>query len=72
MIPIPGADPEVNVLVIGARILAFLHLEPRSMSDMLVHFPSILNVSMDHVILSLDWLNMISAIQSDGEMISIL
>lgn len=62
MLPVPGCDPNVNVVVLGAKILVLLGSHSRSISFLLLELPGELGVSSDHIILTLDWLFMIDAI----------
>jgi hypothetical protein len=68
MLPIKGCNPEVNILFIGAYILKLLH-EQRSKSIGLKILFNVakeeLSLSIDHIILALDWLYIISAIGHD-------
>jgi hypothetical protein len=66
MIPSSGCDPEINVVSIGAKILKKLVEETSSLDVILSDFSSELKVSIDHVILSLDWLYSIKAIDFNG------
>jgi len=67
MIPSSGCDPEINVVSIGAKILRKLVEENSSLDVILSDFSSELKVSIDHVILSLDWLYSIKAIDFNGK-----
>ncbi|MDY6449883.1 ABC-three component system middle component 6 [Acinetobacter faecalis] len=64
MIPILGTNPEVNVITIGAKILVYLGQNNFSCSvdDIFEYFQQSSNLSLDHIILSLDWLYAIKAI----------
>ncbi|RCE18960.1 ABC-three component system middle component 6 [Aeromonas caviae] len=66
MIPRSGCDPEINVVSIGAKILKKLAKENSSLDAILTDCSSELNVSIDHIILSLDWLFSIKAIGFNG------
>jgi len=66
MIPIRGCDPEINVVSIGAKILEKLLNCSLSLEDLLSECKTEFEVSIDHIILSLDWLFMIKAIKFDG------
>lgn len=66
MIPSSGCDPEVNVVNIGAKILKKIAEENSSLDCVLSECSSDLGVSIDHVILSLDWLFSIKAIEFNG------
>lgn len=63
MIPFPGCDPQVNIIIIGAKLLAELRRTECSIEGLLFNFSTRLNVSSDHIILTLDWLYAISAIE---------
>jgi len=66
MIPSSGCDPEINVVSIGAKILKKI-AEGNSSLDAIMSDCSLeLKVSIDHVILSLDWLFSIKAIDFNG------
>lgn len=69
MLPSPGCDPETNVLVLGAKILKKISSEEVEIDWLLEVFSSEIGVSVDHVILSLDWLYMIGAVYIEGERI---
>jgi len=63
MLPSSGCHPEINVLFIGGFILNTLK-EHKSI-DITVLFEKgndVLEVSTDHMVLALDWLYVISAI----------
>lgn len=66
MIPSSGCDPEINVVSIGAKILKKVAEENSSLDAIMSDCPSELKVSIDHVILSLDWLFSIKAIDFNG------
>lgn len=66
MIPKRGCDPEINVVCIGAKILKKIKEEDSSIDSILKDCSSELRVSIDHIILSLDWLFSIKAIDFDG------
>ena len=66
MIPRSGCDPEINVVSIGAKILKKLAEENSSLDVILTDLSSELKVSIDHIILSLDWLFAIKAIGVNG------
>lgn len=66
MIPSSGCDPEINVVSIGAKILKKIAEENSSLDAIMSDCSSELKVSIDHVILSLDWLFSIKAIDFDG------
>jgi hypothetical protein len=56
MIPELGCSPQINILTIGASIIGALKESPLELDDLLLNFPKELNVSMDHIILTMDWL----------------
>ncbi len=66
MIPRSGCDPEINVVSIGAKILQKVAEESLSLDAILIDCSSELKVSIDHIILSLDWLFSIKAIGING------
>lgn len=66
MIPRSGCDPEINVVSIGAKILKKVAEENPSLDAILTDCSSELKVSIDHIILSLDWLFSIKAIRFNG------
>jgi hypothetical protein len=67
MIPRNGCDPEINVVSIGAKILEKIIKEGTSLDEIMTDCSSELKVSVDHIILSLDWLFSIKAIDFNGE-----
>lgn len=71
MLPLPGCDPRVNIVVLGARLIDELRTNDCRVDRLLFELPSKLNVSTDHVILTLDWLFAISVINIDQEMVRI-
>ncbi|WP_139794440.1 ABC-three component system middle component 6 [Vreelandella lionensis] len=66
MIPRSGCDQEINVVSIGAKILKKVAEENPSLDAILTDCSSELKVSIDHIILSLDWLFSIRAIGFNG------
>ncbi len=66
MIPVEGSDPAINVVSIGAKILEYLKAEKTSIDKIIEFYPLELKISVDHIILSLDWLFTIGAISTDG------
>ncbi len=66
-----GCDPKVNVVFIGSEILKLLFHESLDLKNLIVKTTNTLNVSVDHVILSLDWLFMIKAISEYNDKIII-
>lgn len=71
MLPSAGCDPEINIIKIGAQLLLYLKEGPWDVTQLLAFASSTLTLSIDHIILSLDWLFMIGAIRIDSEEISI-
>ena len=71
MIPRNGCDPEINVVSIGAKILDKIVKEGTSLDEIMTDCSSELKVSVDHIILSLDWLFSIKAIDFNGEEVTI-
>ncbi|WP_375540394.1 ABC-three component system middle component 6 [Rugamonas apoptosis] len=72
MIPNTGCDPQINVVRIGAHLLKSLFKEARDVDELLMNSSAELGVSVDHIILSLDWLFAISAIKySDNRIMKI-
>ncbi|WP_236191280.1 ABC-three component system middle component 6 [Pseudomonas pharyngis] len=69
MLPSPGCDPEINVVVLGAKVLKKISFESVEIDWLLESFSTEVGVSVDHVILSLDWLYMIGAVYIEGERI---
>lgn len=70
MLPTKGSHPDMNVLYIGGFILKILHeskKERMAVSQLMNVGTKKLSVSVDHIILALDWLYIISAIGYDGE-----
>lgn len=66
MIPIKGSNPDINVVFIGAFVLTQLH-ESRGRKMKIIRLMKLgekeLSISIDHMILTLDWLFTISAIK---------
>lgn len=71
MIPNPGCDPNINIIKIGAYLLSNLKSSPCDVTQLLKNSSDDLSVSIDHIILSLDWLYVISAIKINKNEISI-
>lgn len=63
MIPNSGCNPHINIIEIGAHLLKTLKQAPCEILKLLENCSTDLAVSIDHVILSLDWLYTISAIE---------
>jgi len=62
MLPDPGCDPRINVIRMGAHILYTIRSSPVEISKIMHETSSYFNVSLDHAILALDWLFIISAV----------
>lgn len=65
MLPVNGSNPKINILYIGAYILKKLNNQTHKSMKILDLFRILtreLSISIDHIILALDWLYMISAI----------
>ena len=63
MIPTYGCDPNINIVKLGAEILRILDNKSWSIEELLVKCSKAFDVSVDHIILTLDWLFTISAIK---------
>lgn len=63
MIPDAGCDPRINVVRIGGYLLYKLKAGPIDLRSLIEDCSTSYGVSTDHVILSLDWLYMIAAIE---------
>ncbi len=65
MIPTKGSNPETNIVYIGAFVLKQLH-EKKSRKMKITRLMKLgereLSISIDHMILTFDWLFTISAI----------
>ncbi|PSU36221.1 ABC-three component system middle component 6 [Photobacterium lutimaris] len=74
MILTKGANPEINVVYIGAFVLKHLH-ESRGHKMKITRLMKLgereLSISIDHMILTLDWLYAISAIKHNNDEVSI-
>ncbi|ELB2757160.1 hypothetical protein QNE23_000475 [Vibrio alginolyticus] len=69
MLPTKGSHPEMNVLYIGGFILNKLNERKRkrmTITQLMKVGTKELSVSVDHIILALDWLYIISAIGYDS------
>lgn len=71
MIPVEGCDPKINIVNIGAGILEQLAIESITIESLISTFSVKYSVSIDHIILSLDWLFTINAISTDGQTVHI-
>lgn len=70
MLPTRGSSPKENVLVIGAYIIKLLidcKGNSSSLEKIIKKTCKNLSVSTDHVILSLDWLYIINAVNHNDE-----
>lgn len=70
MLPTKGSYPEMNVLYIGGFILKELHDRKRkrmTITQLMKIGNKELSVSVDYIILALDWLYIISAIGYDSK-----
>lgn len=68
MLPVNGSNPRINILYIGAYILKELNNQPNKRIEILKLFEIVtknLSISIDHIILALDWLYIISAIKGN-------
>ena len=69
MLPTKGSQPEMNVIYIGGFILKKLNERKRKrmkITQLMKTGTKGLSVSVDHIILALDWLYIISAIDYDS------
>jgi len=72
MIPSNGCHPEINVLFIGGYVLEQIRSEKRLGINVLFEKGvSELKISVDHMMLALDWLYIISAINIDNNEITL-
>ncbi|MCP4985660.1 MAG: hypothetical protein GY928_06190 [Colwellia sp.] len=70
MLPIKGCNPEINILYIGAYILEKLNTRKNKRITIKQLFKlgsAELDVSVEHIILALDWLYIISAINHNNQ-----
>lgn len=70
MLPVKGCNPEINILYIGAYILDKLHERKSKCIEVNQIFEvgsRELSVSVEHIILALDWLYIISAINHNDK-----
>jgi len=68
MLPVNGSNPKINILYIGAYILKELNNQTSKHMEILELFKvgtRDLSISIDHIILTLDWLYIISAIDGN-------
>lgn len=64
MIPNPGCHPSINIVFIGAILIALL-INFDDIDEVIIIAVNTLDVSYDHVLLSLDWLFLIGAINEN-------
>lgn len=62
MIPKVGCDPSRNIITLGANIIERLSSSSIDVDNLLLKCSEELSVSMDHIMISLDWLFMIGVI----------
>lgn len=70
MLPIKGSHPEINVLFIGGHILKTLQSRRHKrmkVAPLLKSCSKELSLSIDHIILGLGWLYVVSAIESKND-----
>jgi hypothetical protein len=63
MIPSVGCDPERNVVSMGAKVLEMISVSNFDLGELIIHASNFFSVSIDHVIIAIDWLYMIRAIE---------
>jgi hypothetical protein len=66
MIPELGCSPKLNILTIGANVIDALKEGPLEIDDLLINLPKVLDVSMDHIILTMDWLFSMGILSVEG------
>lgn len=69
MLPIKGGDPEINILYIGAYILRKIRRQKNKRMEIKKIFEigeNELFISVDYIIITLDWLYILSAIICNG------
>ena len=71
MIPNIGCDPDRNIVKLGSIILEALKSNSLTTYEILSTLPKELGVSVDHIILTLDWLYAIDSISIKDEEITI-
>lgn len=74
MILTKGANPEINVVYIGAFVINRLQVSrgrKMKITRLMMLGESTLSISIDHMILTLDWLYTISAIKYNNNEVSI-
>ncbi|MGK0307256.1 MAG: hypothetical protein ACI8RP_000207 [Urechidicola sp.] len=62
-----GCDPKINVVYIGSEILKLLISESFDLHNLIIKSTNTLDISIDHVILSLDWLFIVKAISINND-----
>lgn len=63
MIPSSRCDNNLNVIILGHKILSLIKFDSLSFNDIFNILPKSFGVSDDHIILTLDWLYTINAIE---------
>jgi len=71
MIPNAGCDPKINVVSLGAFIINKLKVQSLTLDELVFGLPEELSLSIDHIILSLDWLFIINAITVSSNKVTI-
>ena len=66
MIPSIGCDPQINIVSVGAKIIEKLRVSKTPVENILIETSVDLNISLDHIILTMDWLFTIKAIYLKG------
>lgn len=72
MLPENSSGFLTDVVTIGAVILEHIKEEQTTLDDLLKELPQELGLSIDHIILSMDWLYSIKAIEVNKEEILII
>lgn len=71
MIPELGCSPHINILTIGARVIGRLKESPLEIDDLLLDLPKELDISMDHIILTTDWLFSLGILSVEGSKVTL-
>ena len=71
MIPELGCSPQINILTIGASIIGRLKESPLEIDDLLLNMSKALNISMDHIILTTDWLFLLGILSVEGSKVTL-
>lgn len=71
MIPEIGCSPKINILTIGARVICTLKEGPLEIDDLLLSLPKELDISMDHIILTTDWLFLLGILSVEGSKVAL-